>query len=130
VEVDEQRALVESLREQWRILWRTRFDDRVRAEGIASQFYPDLLVDKGQVIIATRDYKPLSFHEILETYFPLPMADVVDPSPSRGGVGKFIREFIRRQGAGRRKRLFPPKPKGGGNQQLKKGGRGWLHIRE
>jgi len=131
VDVFEQKnAFVKGLREQWRILWRTRFDDRVRAEGIASQSYPDLFVDRGQVIIATRDYKPLSFHEILEAHLQPDMVEVVDPSPFRGGLRKFIREaIIKRKGNGKRSRPSPPKPKPSKDQQLKKGGRGWVHFR-
>jgi len=55
------------------------------------------------------------------------MVDAFPPNPSVGGWGKFIRNVLSRQ-----KRLskkprpvpFEPKEK----QQLKKGGRGWLHF--
>jgi len=120
-------VFVEGLREQWRVLWRTRFDDKIRAEGVARKAYPDLFVDRGLVIIATRDFKPLSFQEILERYFPSQVADIVGGGP-RGGVRKFIREYIRQLAAGRKNdRKTPPKPKLA-RLQLKKGGRGWLHA--
>ena len=127
--IKESKILVEGLREQWRILWRTRIDDKVRAEGIARHEYPKLFVERGTVIIATRDYKPLSFHEILEQHLPSNMADAVNPSPSIGGCGKFVREVINRQRREtRRKRLPSPKPKRSEDPQRKKGGRGWLHY--
>lgn len=128
MEISELLALKKELREQWRLLWRDRFDDRVKAEGVASNEYPNLFVEKGTVIIASRDYRPLSFHEILEMHLSFPVADIVDPSPSRGGVGKFIREVIMKE-AGRRMPSPSPKPKSGKSQQPKKGGRGWLHFK-
>jgi len=121
----EQRAVTNRLREQWTTLWRTRFDDRFRAEGIASHSYPDLFVDMGQVIVATRDYKPLSFREILEAHFPSFLLDVVDPCSSRGGVRKFIRESISKQNAWRKNNV-PSRLKSDKGQQLRRGGRGWL----
>ncbi len=120
--------VVEELRWQWKSLWRTRIDDKVKAEGIASQDYSKLFVDKGTVIIATRDYKPLSFHEILESHLPSCVAEIVNPSPFRGGVRKFIRQVIQKEKEDRRKKYAPPKPKHPKNQQQKKGGRGWLHY--
>jgi len=54
---------------------------------------------------------------------------VVGPHPSVGGWGKFIRTVITHQQSSKRKRqareyLEGEKQK----QQLKKGGRGWLHF--
>ena len=59
--MDEWKRLVDDVRMQWRLLWRDRIDHRVRAEGIASRDYSLFFVDRGDVIIATRDFKPLSF---------------------------------------------------------------------
>ena len=129
VKIEDYKALVGDLRWQWKTLWRERIDDRVRAEGIASRGFPDLFVDRGTVIIATRDYKPLSFREILEAHLQPDMAEVVDPNPSRGGIRKFIKKVIvKREGKGGGRRLSSLKPKLSMNQQLKKGGRGWLHC--
>ena len=83
---------VEDLRGQWRMLWRTRIDDKLRAEGVARHEYPDLFVDRGTVIVATKDYKPLSFHEILRRHLPFNVADAVNPSPFIGGYRKFVKE--------------------------------------
>jgi len=130
--LDEWKRLVDDVRVQWGLLWRDRIDDRVRAEGIADQDYSLLFVDRGDVIIATRDFKPLSFREILQQHKPAEVeADrVIPPSPSIGGWGRFIRDVLRRQRPVRRRReLLVEKPDAGWGQQLKKGGRGWLHLR-
>ena len=57
---------VDDVRAEWRLLWRNRIDDKVRAEGIANRDYSLLFVDRGTVIVATKDFKPLNFKEILE----------------------------------------------------------------
>ncbi|MDH5462463.1 MAG: hypothetical protein OEX09_09630, partial [Candidatus Bathyarchaeota archaeon] len=57
----EWREFVQELKQRWRILWRHRIDDKVRAEGIASKDYDLLFVDRGTVIVATKDYKPPKF---------------------------------------------------------------------
>jgi hypothetical protein len=127
VENKDRKFFVEELRWQWKSLWRTRIDDKVKAEGIASQDYSKLFVEKGTVIIATRDYKPLNFHEILETYLPSYVTEIVNPNPSLGGVRKFIRQVIHKREDQTKKHasLKPEQPK---NQQLKKSGKGWLHY--
>lgn len=33
------RAQVDAVKEEWRLLWLSRIDDKVRAEGIANQFF-------------------------------------------------------------------------------------------
>ncbi len=124
-----QREVVEELKGQWRRLWWERIDDRARAEGIANHDYSGLFVDKGTVIVATRDYKPLNFREILEMHKLFDVDRLVSPPPAVGGWGKFIRTSILDQKGRRRRELFQ---QAGGDekkrQQLKKGGRGWLHI--
>lgn len=120
---------IEKLKEQWKKLWRERIDDKLRAEGIANEDYPMLFVDKGTVIIATRDFKILSFKEILELNGVINAEKFIAPSPSVGGWGKFIRTFIVRKGSSRRAesaRRYLESEKH--RQQLKKGGRGWLHF--
>jgi len=120
------REFVQDLKMQWKHLWWTRIDDKVRAEGIASDEFPKLLIEKGTIIIATKDYKPPSFHEIVQMHMPAAIADQVDPSPTIGGMRKFIKEMIRKQGSSRSDPLVTQKkPK---NQQQKHGGRGWLHY--
>ena len=64
----EMKQLLDDLKMQWVSLWRDRIDDRVKAEGISSKEYQSLFVDPGEVIIATRDFKPLNFRDILERH--------------------------------------------------------------
>ncbi len=126
----EWRETVEELRVQWRKMWRERIDDKVLAEGIANQGFPKLFVEQGSVIIATRDYRPPDFEEILEKNNPEEMRSRgLPPSPYEGGYGKFIRDVIcnqRRYGLeDRRRRVRQREEK---SQPLKHGGRGWLHC--
>lgn len=120
------KEFVKELKSHWKRLWWSRIDDKVRAEGIASDEFPKLFVEKGTIIIATKDYKPPSFHEILTEYMPEATADQVNPTLHIGGLGKFIREVIKSRRIIRR--APPPKPKKPKNQQRKHGGRGWLHL--
>ena len=121
--------MVTELREQWNKMWWERFDDKVRAEGIANQDFPKLFVERGSVIVATRDYRPPNFEEILEKNKSEKMKNLpLPPHPSRGGYGKFIREVLAKQkryevNKGRREY----KRKETKKQPLKKSGRGWLH---
>lgn len=123
------KELVEELKKQWRNLWRERIDDRVRAEGISSTDYSMLFVEKGTVIFATRKFKMPSFREILEAHGIANVDMVIPPSPSVGGWGKFIRTMIVCQNSSKRikrSQQFVKDEKK--RQQLKKGGRGWLHL--
>jgi len=55
------RELRQKLKADWAELWKTKHDDEVKAEGISTKVYTELFVDRGEIIHATRDYKPLSF---------------------------------------------------------------------
>ena len=125
----EWREFVDRLRERWRRLWRARIDDRVRAEGIASEDYDLLFVDQGTVIVATRDYRPPNFREIVGRHAEDEQPGrVVAPNPGVGGWGKFVRDVIGKQERfTKRGRPVPSEPELE-KQQLKKGGRGWLHY--
>ena len=115
--------IVDELSKEWKMLWRDRFDDRVSAEGIASQDYPGLDVERGLVVVATRDYKPPDFAEILKRH------NVVFTSPSVGGWGKFVKDSVKKQKRFTVKESsVPSKSKRDRKQQCKKGGRGWLHL--
>lgn len=116
---------LKKVREQWRLLWRERFDDRFRGEGVAVRDYPLVFMDRGFVVFASRDAKVPSFSEILE-YWAFEGL-VYAPDPAVGGWGKFVRTHILRRSR-RRKNEKLAKPLKGKKQQLKKGGRGWLHI--
>ena len=128
VETPGLKEFVDELRGQWKLLWQNRIDDKVRAEGIANQDYSNLFVEQGTVIVATRDFKPPDFVEILQRHVSDDAEKLVPPNPAVGGWGKFIRSAIskRRSVASRR---APPEPDRKRDQQLKKGGRGWLHYR-
>lgn len=131
------KGFIEELRRQWKLLWRERIDDKVRAEGISSKDFELLFVDRGTVIIATRRYKQLEFTAILEQYetpYEVKVKEAT-PSPHIGGWRKFGRQVAAAGGkAGRRRqrRMQPVnevKDFEKRGLQLKKGGRGWLHLK-
>ena len=123
----DQKDIVEELRLQWKKLWQERVDDKLRAEGMATADYCDLSVEKGTVIHATRDYKALSFKEILEQHQVLNPDRYIPPSPQVGGWNKFIKTNISNQKTPRTKRAAFYQEELKEKQQPKKGGRGWLH---
>ena len=125
---EEMKDLIRVLKESWRMLWRDRIDDRVRAEGIADKEYSLLFVERGLVILATRDYKPLNFREIVQHYISSEDHNAISPSATVGGWGKFCRDVLSKQKRyARRRRSEPEKPSLPEDRQLKKGGRGWIH---
>lgn len=96
--------LFRGLKKQWEAMWLERYDDRVKAEGVARQDYSLLFVSRGTVVAATRRCKAPDFVEILEQQRKL---SGVEPSggyanPSVGGWGRFIRSTL-----GTRSRLEP-----------------------
>jgi hypothetical protein len=121
-----QKEMVEELRLQWKKLWQERLDDKVRAEGMATADYCGLFVDRGTVIHATRDFKPLNFKEILEQHQVINADKYIPPSPQVGGWNKFIKTNITSQTRRTRRADFYRVEKRE-QQQPKKGGRGWLH---
>ena len=125
------RAFINELRQEWILMWRSRWDDKVRAEGIAIKDFERLFVDQGLVIFATRTFKAPKFHEILEKHLSPEEAERLDPSPVRGGIRKFIKEYITSQKDSRkmireetRQELERLKKA----QQTRHGGAGWLHL--
>jgi len=128
MEIDEYKKIRDELKASWKDLWITRMDDEVRAEGIASQYFPELFTDRGDIIYATRDYKPLSFSDILEKHLPLDIVERINPSPEKGGIRKFIRENISKNQVERRKDPLLEDLGVKKQAQRKKGGRGWLHM--
>ena len=121
---------MEDIRVEWRLIWRDRIDDKVRAEGIANRDYLLLFVEQGTVIVATRDFKPLNFKEILRLHEVQNVERFVSPPPSVGGWGKFARIVLNKQKRARKWKAVESVPRRKRkNLQLKKGGRGWLHYR-
>jgi hypothetical protein len=129
IENNNLKEFVEELRVDWKDLWRNRLEDKVRAEGIAKQEYSKLFVEQGTVIMATRDFKPIEFFDIVQEYLKADAEKAVPINSTIGGWGKFIRNDIRKTKNNTTRRAAPPKPKRKKGQQQKKGGRGWLHAR-
>jgi len=88
--------LFKGLKMQWETMWLERYDDRVKAEGVARLDYSLLFVSRGTVVVTTRRCKAPDFVEIVEQQREL---SGVEPSsgyvnPSVGGWGKFIRSTL------------------------------------
>ena len=120
-------AFVAEVKGEWRLLWRDRIDDKVRAEGIANREYSLLLVERGNVVVATRDFKQLDLRSIIRSHGIGDVDRVVSPHPSVGGWGKFARTVLNKQSRARSWKEEAAPRKRDGSLQLKKGGRGWLH---
>jgi hypothetical protein len=122
--IDESEA--ERVKLQWKQLWAKRLVDKRRAEGIASESYSELFIDKGTVIHATRNCKPISLGEILKQH-KLPVPSNLQVCPEEGGYGVFIKKNFqpKKNQAKQSDYDSPNNPKK--NKQLKKKGNGWLH---
>ena len=128
MEASGREEIIKELKKQWKTLWLERIDDKVRAEGIANKDYSKLFVEKGTVIFATRNFKPLNFTEIFERHKLIDADRIIPPSPHVGGWGRFIRTVIGSQKRNKRiKRTRQYLDSKKQRQQLKKGGYGWLH---
>lgn len=114
------------LKIEWSDLWQYKLEDALRAEGIAVKDYSLLFVDRGEIVHATRDYKPLSFREILEKHVGSEDASRVDLDPHVGGWRKFAKQnfSINR---GKRERREKAGIKCDLSQQQRKNGKGWLN---
>ena len=128
METTQVKELVDDLRTEWKSLWQNRIEDKVRAEGIAKKDYSKLAVEQGTVIVATRNYKPLEFFDIVENYLRSDTQKACVPNTTVGGWGKFVRNNIRKQKNTTKRTYFPHKPTHKKGQQQKKGGRGWIHA--
>ena len=120
--------MVEKLKVEWKLLWSERFNDKLRAEGVSVSDYASLSVERGTIIHATRDYKALSFKEIVEQNAVENLDCVVQPDVDVGGWNKFVKTKINSCRLQRNNLILPSVPKKQVIQQLKKGGRGWLHT--
>jgi hypothetical protein len=121
---------VEDIRNEWRLLWRKYIDDKLRAEGVANQDYSMLFVDRGTVIVATKDFKPLNFKEILRLHREQFGKRFTIPHPSEGGYTKFARNVLNKQKRNRESVSHKSVDNSKKSKILpkKKGGRGWLHY--
>jgi hypothetical protein len=120
----EQKKKIDELRITWKRLWQERRDDKIRAEGIAVNDYDQLFIDQGTVIRATRDFKSISFKEVLIQHNISVIDQQTTLNPKVGGWGKFIRDnFSKPTAFGNEK-----KSKKKITQQSKHRSRGWLHA--
>ncbi len=113
------------LKIEWADLWKSKFDDEIIAEGISLRDYSLLDVDKGEIIHASRDYKPLKFREILEKNLGGEAAERVDVDPHVGGWKRFARENLPKRE--KKTARGAPKIPFDLSQQQRKGGSGWLN---
>ena len=129
--LEAQKKLVEELKIQWKLLWSERFDDKLRAEGVSVSNYEILRVERGLIIHATRNFKALSFKEILEQQKVENPERYIQPDIRAGGWNKFIKTEIAPQNHQRGKRAASYVAQMNSSkheaQQPRKGGRGWLH---
>ena len=127
VDAEAPRVEAEEVKKEWKLLWQGRIDDKVRAEGIADRSFSLLGVERGTVIVATRDFKALNLKDILRSYNVQNLEQVAGPHPSEGGWAKFARTVLNNQTRAQKIRAETRPERHGKNAQLKKGGRGWLH---
>ena len=129
MQASDEKVVVEGLRSEWKRLWTERVDDKVRAEGIASSDFSGLFVERGTVIFATRSFRLLSFRDVLERHGIADAGRHVTPDLHVGGWGKFIRSTIASRALhGRVRRATSYGAEKSERQQLRKGGRGWVHL--
>ena len=124
---EDSRVKAEEVKAEWKALWQSHIDDKIRAEGISDRCFSLLGVERGTVIAATRDFKELNLKAILRSYDVLNVEQFVGPHPSAGGWAKFARTVLNKQNRAQQFRAEKQPEGHGKNLQLKKGGRGWLH---
>ena len=122
---EEVRMLRQELKTEWAELWRSKYEDEVRAEGVSSSEFERLFVNLGEIIYATRDFKPLSFSEILEKHVGTDLAAKAYPDPALGGWRRFVKEHIRTHKPMEKRER--PKVKVDLSQHQRKSGAGWLN---
>jgi hypothetical protein len=89
-----QKEVADQLKTEWKLMWRERYDDRAKAEGVSIANYDALQIERGTIIHATRDYKLLNFKDILAQHKIEHPDRFIEPNPSVGGWGKFIKTEI------------------------------------
>ena len=114
------------LKSQWALMWNERFDDKMKAEAVAVNDYPLLMLERGLVVFANRDAKAPVFSEIVTYWSSRGM--IYSPNPHEGGWGKFIRTtFATSTNSKLDRRTSSRNMQENAPQQHRKGGRGWLH---
>ena len=118
------REMRAELKADWAELWRTKRDDEVRADGFPMRDFERLFVEHAEIIVATRDYKPLNFGEILERHLGSEYTERVTLDPGVGGWRKFARTHFPSKRVERER----PRVKVDLSQQQRKDGAGWLNV--
>ena len=121
-------SLITEVKSQWKRMWRERIDDHERAESVAGRDFEKLFVERGTVVLATRSFKLVTLREILEQHKVADAERHVPPSKQVGGWGRFVRTRLQRYESEKRRRGIAVSEDIRKRQQLKKGGRGWLHV--
>jgi hypothetical protein len=125
--VKAQKELVETLKAQWKLLWTERFSDKIRAEEVSLNDYTSLSVERGTIIHANRDFKTITFKEILEQHEINNPDRYIQPDAHTGGWSKFVKtKIVGHKLQASESNLLKNKKQE--VQQPKKGGRGWLHA--
>ena len=115
------------IKQEWKALWAQKIEDRWNAEDIAKREYAVLFVDQGDIIWATRDFKPPKLYDIVERHEKATGKTIRPVDPKVGGWGKFIREEISNSRSGRKLEFGKELANLQRHGSVKKGGRGWLH---
>ena len=123
-----QKELVETLKVQWKLLWNERFNDKIRAEGISKKDYEILKIERGTVISATRDFKVLSFKDILEKHMIEQPDRFIQPNVNVGGWNQFVKNNINTHQRHKNNLNLQEVSKKLGTPQPKKSRHGWLHA--
>lgn len=126
--IQKQKRIVEDLKVQWKSLWSERLNDKVRAEDISGKDYEFLQVERGTIIHASRDFKPLNFKDILEQHKVENPDCFIQPNVIEGGWTKFVKTKITPHKTRTERLQCLCSTEKRTNQQPKKGGRGWLHV--
>jgi hypothetical protein len=116
-----QTKLVEGLKVQWKLMWSERYNDKAKAEGVSVHDYVELAVERGTILYASRDFKPLNFQEVLKAN-KIEKPDRHAPNAAEGGWNKFIQASVRSHRDVKSEVCISVRK----SQQSKKG-RGWLH---
>lgn len=123
-----QKKLVEELKVQWKLMWSERFNDKIKAEGVSVDNYISLMVERGTIIHATRDFKALSFKEIIKQNMIKEPDRFLQPDVNAGGWNKFIKTKITGGTPKKTRRADDCVAEKSKKSQPKKNGRGWLHT--
>ena len=129
VKTSEDKKFLDEFNNQWKTLWRDLVGDRIHAEKIASRDYSLLFIERGTVVKATREVKPLTYRETLKQNRQTSNLKTLPPDPNSGGWRKFSQTAIKAQKKPETQKEAQPKLKDKPPQQPKKGGRGWLHAK-